>query len=243
MLKHGYGIALTTGFLLLLAAGLLLLAPHGSAASDTRDQRLRIQDALVDLGPCLTCHSETTHEASRDTLAVARTASERDAVLAETAPDTLQDQLDARLVTLGYRLLDLPEAEASGAQAAALMDDYLYVYESTRSTRADAGRAVLMAGFSLLDGLEQPLADLEAQAAPVRLAGSAPTAPRCDSLPARAAPPSIPAAGPLRLALASASAAPEGLLETHVAFVQAVSVVLVHRRGPPSHGAGVESVL
>ena len=240
MFKHGYSIVLIVGLLLLLAAGLLLLVPRGSAAPDTLDQRLRIQDALVDLGPCLTCHTETANETSRDTLAAPRAASGREAVVAESAPDTLQDQLDAQLVTLGHRLLDLPEVKASTAQAAALMDDYLHVYESTR---ADAGQAVLLSSLSLLDGFEQQLADLEAQAQPVKLVTSIPSAPRCEFVTARVAPPSIPIADHLHLALASTDASPASLLETHTRFVQDVCVILVHRRGPPSHGMGVESVL
>ncbi|HML23953.1 MAG TPA: hypothetical protein PKD09_20015 [Aggregatilinea sp.] len=239
MFKHGYGIAITAGLLLLLAAGLSLLVPHGNAASGTLDQRLRIQDALADLEPCLTCHSDTA-AAARNTLVVARDVNEREAVLAETAPDPLQEQLDARLVALGHRLLKLPEAQANDDQAAALMDRYLQVYDTTRT---GADRQVLLHDLSLLDGIEQGLADLEAQAAPVKLTHSVPTAPGCEMLSARTAPPVSPAADSARVAVATTGAVLDVLLENRTGFVQEVSVILVHRRGPPSHGLGVESVL
>ncbi len=239
MLKHGYALAFTAGLLLLVAAGLLLLAPHGNAATDTLDQRLHIQDALVDLGPCLTCHSETAAPASQDALVARSAAAERDAVLAETASNPVQDRLNEQLVTLGHRLLELPEAQASTAQAAALMDGYLHAYEATR---ADAGQATLMKSLALLDDLSAQLAGLEADAAPVKLVSSLPAAPRCEPVTARVAPPSIPIADHLYLALVSTDVSPASLLETHPRFVQDVCVILVHRRGPPSD-LGVESVL
>lgn len=239
MRRYSYILGLLVGAALLLVALALLIAPDRAAAPPTLDDRLRVGEALADLTPCLTCHSAYgSSQPVRDWAVVRHApldiAPETDAnagAFIESTTQTLKRQLDAELVDQGRRLLLLPETEAGREAYAAAVDDFLTVYEETRGP---ASRASLLHSLDLLRDVDRGLLALEHQAQPVKLARGMSAAPPCEMLAAQTVPPPVPVAVPDNLACAElpSRAAAEARLEP--APAPSMSVVLVHRRGPPS---------
>ncbi len=239
-MRRYYTLVMMAGVALLLVALALLLAPEQRAAApDTLDYRLQVGEALMDLSPCLTCHSASgASQPVREWAVVRHTpldvtpeAPSNAGMFIESTTETLKRQLDAELVDLGQRLLTLPETEANREAYAALADDYLTVYEDTR---APASEAFLLSSLDLLRGVDRALLALEHQSQPVKLARGVPDAPPCETLAAQTAPPPAPVAAPVSFTPVEPSLGPSVEARPEPAPVPSLSVVLVHRRGPPS---------
>lgn len=161
------------GLLVVLAAGLIAYADHGSTLDSA--QRLRLAHIAGETDGCLTCHDAPAAAAQvhDSPVALARDhapqidAQLRHSVTLNTAHTDTARVMLPDLQDMAQRILDLPHDDPGQvAQVNALTSDFLAAYDALAAPASDEVGGTL----ALLARIDDRLRTLEHQANPVRLA-------------------------------------------------------------------------
>jgi hypothetical protein len=242
VLRKAYSWFFLTGVVLVFLATALFLYLDHAAGQRNDPTRLRVVRAVASLENCLTCHGAVNNrpvvaESSSFSVAYHLEIYLPDVTTAEAEPaDSLKTQLDTRLVTVGYQILDAPSIDSTATGA--LTHEFLRVYQQSQSaTDSDT----LLGALGRLEALEQLLHQLGHQLRSGWWTKADQPPSSIEQLLAHAAPPpsfSLIAGQPVRLDLA-VTVSPH--CDELTAVMPAEVVLACHRRGPPA-GARVESV-
>jgi hypothetical protein len=227
--------------MLALAVGLILNGQSDGERS-ILGARLAVQDAVASLEPCETCHSGMEQGdalvAFRPLVQTSRAAVDAPS-LAASMPQVayLRVELDARLVEVGQRVLELPASDNPAYRAA--IDHYLNVFDAAQS---GLNHEQVASALHALDGVALLVTEAANQAQPVRLDRAPDPEPRCLEAALQSAPPPLTrvAANAQGVTLDQPLAIEPADLGARV-IVPSRVVFVSHRCDPPS-GAAINSV-
>jgi len=244
VLRKAYSWAFVTGVLMVFLATALFLYLEHAASRRNDPARLRVLEAVASLENCLTCHSAVNSsplaaDSSAFSVAYHPEIHLPDVTVAEVEPtDSLKAQLDTRLVTVGYQILDAPPIDSTTTEA--VTHEFLRVFEQSRSaTDSNA----LLGALGRLEALERLLHQLGHQPRSGWWTQADQPPISNGQVLAQAAPLtsfSLIAGQPVRLDLA-ATFSPQ--CDELTAVMPAEVVFACHRRGPPAGARGVRIYL
>jgi len=146
--------------MVLLAGVWLVQAGHADGRAVTF-QRLRVQDTVIHLQGCLTCHTVTNTAPESYDHAALEAVSHTDIQLPDsdvTAP-SLKTHVNTHLLRMGQRILNVPET--ADVFYRTVINDFLQIYDQANPV---ADPVVLTHVLNALEGLEHLLRQVENQA-------------------------------------------------------------------------------
>lgn len=177
MRYRAYQLALWAGCLLLLLAAVMLVKSESTGLSGPSDQRLRVQEALANSAPCLTCHSAAAGASKviLDTRLTHASVEPAAVTIAEVAPiNSAQPNtkienahVSARWLTVGARLLAVDVRDLGMYSAA--VDQFVAATEALGAVNDPAAAGQALRALDVASALTLAL---EQQANRVRLRGA-----------------------------------------------------------------------